>query len=262
MIGVIYVLGVLLISWNLYRTNKDGPSIGDIILNVAAFAALSVLFISAEANAGEVQAKQLLRATAVLVSGYSCTGSGGIVRAPNGKQYLVTNAHVCNCAAFKGKLFSTAEGGELITGRIVKRNWALDLCAAEIPDRAYFLELARTRQFLTRLYTRGYPEGRLTESSGVEMGSVAWVSNFEIAEVGECPPESKVVRGYDGNLKACQIKFITAQTSLYSRPGSSGSPVVDGDGHLVGVISSVDPDAVFDGGMVRYVDVKKFMDGL
>ena len=202
-----------------------------------------------------------LAATTVRVEG-PCTGSASVVVGKSGHHYILTNSHVCMCAGFKHSLFTTYEGGTMLKGKVVKQSWAFDLCAARVEDTVPALKLARRLYPDESVTTRGYPEGRLAVSHGNVLGPIEWDYVFPIAEIGECPKGIPAVRDYNDLIVGCQMHWTSILSNLYSRPGSSGSPVVDDNGDLVGVLSSWHPGDDYDAGQVPYRDLKAFLGSL
>lgn len=205
------------------------------------------------------QALSVLRQTAVMVNGSSCSGSGSVIQGKSGKLYILTNSHVCNCAKYFGSIFVTYEGGETLRAKVIKQSWVADLCAAQIDENKPSLQLAPQLLPLTEVTTRGYPMGRLSESRGLVKGDTSWVWEVEIGELGVCPITSKKIYGMNGNLAGCSMPFRTTLTNLYSRPGSSGSPVVNNNGELVGVVASWHPDSEW---LVPFNELRDFLKGL
>lgn len=205
---------------------------------------------------------ELLAQTVVQVDGSACKGSGSVVRAKSGLTYVLTNAHVCHCANYKNKVFSTRESGALISGVIAKEDWGKDLCAVKVEEQTITLLMGDSPNSFTVIYTRGYPGERLTISKGRMSGLTEWDLSMGVEDIGECPKGSKKQYDTSGILRYCTLHFVSRLSNLYARPGSSGSPVVDGDGGLVGVVSSWHTDSDYDAGLVPYNDVKNFLSGL
>lgn len=208
------------------------------------------------------KATQALRQTVVQVNGTSCTGSGSVVEGKSGKHYVLTNYHVCLCASYQGRLYSTFEGGELVQGKVVKRDSTVDLCAVRVEDTRPALKLGDQLLPFTEVNTRGYPGGRLTESHGQSGGNVEWDADFDISEIGVCPEEASKGYGLNGVIQECRLHFTSTLTNLYGRPGASGSPVVNDNGELVGVVSSWHPGNEYETGMVPFSDVRRFLSAL
>ena len=192
-------------------------------------------------------------------------GTGALVRGKSGKVYVLTNFHVCVGILYRGKFRGALPTGQSYEGKLVKADPQKDLCAAE-PDAGtksvLALNLSRRSRIGQGLYTRGYPNGVLMESHGTLEGEVQWSHDFPIDYVGECGPGMEKRINPWGVLEACGVRFRSSLTNLYSRPGSSGSPVVDVDGNLVGVVSSWHYDQDYSAGIVTYDQVKAFLDTL
>lgn len=223
----------------------------------AVIGLLSVLF---EAQAKADIAFDKLKDATVQVEGLNCSGSGSIVKSKSNKKYILTNNHVCNCVKFKGNVNAFYDDGLMITGKVFKESWASDLCASLIKEDRPALELAPGPS--SELRTRGYPQRHVADSVGHTTKLINWSTLFEIGEIGECPEGSKTLRGDNGNIEECELSFVSMGTTLYARPGSSGSPVVNSKGELVGVMSSWDHKDNYSGAMVPYNQLKKFLETL
>jgi S1-C subfamily serine protease len=233
-----------------------------LVITLLAILVLVLMVITFPAQADTGKGMDSLRKTVVQVNGTGCMGSGSIVEGKSGKRYIVTNAHVCHCTRWKGNINATFETGELVVGKIVKQEWASDLCAARVVKDLPALKLAPNLLPLQEVNTRGYPGGRLTESHGRVRGMVDWEFAMDISMLGECPAGSKKQYGFDGVLYSCLFRWTSVVTDLYSRPGASGSPVVDDNGGLVGVVSSWLAGSDSESGMVPFHQVKRFLEGL
>lgn len=218
----------------------------------------SIAFSATHSKASEI-ASSNLKDTALHLS----VGSGSVVQGGSGRKYILTNFHVCHAMKWKGEIAGNFEGGRLLIGRVVKESPTSDLCAAVIREDSPALKFSSSMLLpLSKVTSRGYPMGILSESHGQVYDSIKWDYDASIEEEGECPEGTNKLYWLDGNLKACTFHFTSTLTSLYARPGSSGSPVVNEEGELVGVISSHHGDRVFEGGMVTQAQLIEFMKGL
>lgn len=188
-------------------------------------------------------------------------GSGSIVEGPSGQKYLLTNQHVCNVGSWLGFMRGNYEDGGLIQGKITRGSWKVDLCATRVPKETLGLKIAERLSHKEQLYTRGYPYGVLSQTTGQYLGKSEWDYTYGISEVGECPPVSHPLRDGLGHIYGCRVHYVDNVTNMYSRPGSSGSPVVNISGDLVGVMSSWDAETDT-GGMVPLEEIQEFMKGL
>jgi S1-C subfamily serine protease len=190
-------------------------------------------------------------------------GSASLVTAPSGKAYILTNWHVCLEENWKGQILGRFDNGRAVSGRISKESPLLDLCAALIEGNYPSLTIAKQASFNEKIVTRGYPLGIVTESEGIIGTETTWEHSIEIERVGECPEGFTAERSLANNrIEACTVHWTSYLTSLYSRPGSSGSPVVNAAGDLLGVVSSWHPARRFEAGVVPLSSVQKFFRGL
>lgn len=185
-------------------------------------------------------------------------GSGSIVEGASGNNYLLTNWHVCNSGAHHGMMRANFEGGRLVEGPIVKINPVTDLCAVRIHKQPHALRIGAVLKTGSKIFTRGYPFDVLSESEGYLIGNESWSSFYPIQEVGECFKGSQVLREPSGIITGCTVISHCNMINVYVRPGSSGSPVVDSLGNIVGVVSSwaTQEDQ---GGMVTLEDLRAFL---
>jgi S1-C subfamily serine protease len=190
-------------------------------------------------------------------------GSGFIVKAPSGKKYLLTNSHVCMVSRWKGTIKATYESGQIIVGKVIKDSLAADLCAIQVDQKLDALTLGASLRPRDGVCTRGYPVGVLTESCGVVGGMSLWQHMFPIEYLGECPADTtKQYHLGTGRLIGCLKAYTSTLTSLYARPGSSGSPVVNTEGELVGVVSDWQPGNDTEAGIVPIRTMLNFMGSL
>lgn len=223
----------------------------------AGFLGGVVALLGQEVKASEVDAYKRLSQSAVHIS----NGSGFIVRAPSGAKYLISNWHVCSSATVHKRLHANYQDGTSVEGPVVKLDPHVDLCAARVSKFHLGLTPAPKLDPKEQVYTRGYPYGILSQTTGQYLGVSEWGYTYSIEEVGECFKGS--IKAYDhaDRLSGCHITYRVNLTNLYSRPGSSGSPVVNGAGDLVGVMSSWD-SVKDEGGMVPLDQIKEFLGDL
>lgn len=227
------------------------------LLKTALLAFVISLIYGFVAHADSNTAFTKLRASTVHIA----IGSGFIVEGKSGKHYLLTNWHVCNSGQWLGKMAASFESGKVVRGPIVKSDPLVDLCASRVMDDTPALKVAKVLRKGQMIYTRGYPFQVLSESAGQLTDKTTWEFTFDISEVGRCFKGSTEVINGMGNVTGCEVHYTDNITNLYSRPGSSGSPVVDDNGDIVGVMSSWDSrhDA---GGMVTLEAVTEFLKSL
>lgn len=214
---------------------------------------VALLMVSTAAQAN--QAQELLRATVVHVGG---SGSGALVKAKSGKVFVLTNWHVCVAAGFEREILMSYPDGRSFRGSVVGSSATKDLCVLTAPQGVPSLAVSPDYRYgAAKVYTRGFPDGVLGESEGRALRPLVWAHTFPIEFVGECPKGSRHARSPSGRLLGCEIQYLAVLLSLHSRPGASGSPVVDEAGKLVMVIASYHPNE--GAGAVSYEDVREFL---
>lgn len=228
---------------------------------------LSVLFAASSISNDKVYDK-LIKATA-----HVQYGTGFYLKYKN-KTYLVTNAHICNRqeSRYTKKVY-------LITGKyeiFTKLNVYTDICVSQTTTpNLIALTLGDKNYKNQELDTFGFPSdvpnpkgGR--RSHGILKDYMTWSYNYDFTDVSECEDgttncsdeEKECPRNAKANGKFCRIEHYQAVTSLYSVGGSSGSPVVDDNGNLVGIIASSAFPNEFAAGIVPLQSIKEFLDTL
>lgn len=183
------------------------------------------------------------------------TGTGFIIKGKSGKKYFATAWHVCD--------------GEWAQSPGVIKDADHDICAKPYVGPESGLKVAPEYSPNEPIFSRGYPrlgsERRLTHTEGFWYGNTEFTSTYSSPKDKGCVDGGKPL--FDlMNEVMCERRWIQNQTTLFVRPGSSGSPVVNGDGQLVGIVSTYDlrsPDFKTEaGGIVQHKDVKAFFDKL
>jgi len=225
-------------------------------LSLFAFVVVASYFITKTAHA---DVTQNLRACTVRVE----KATGSIVFGKSGQRYILTNWHVCQLFRAKQKsLEAVYDDDTTVFGPIVVSDSSVDLCAAKITDQVPALQMTPHNR-VKDVVTRGYPGGLVNESHGYTKERIVWSYELAVELIGTCPENSKVNYYQNGKVRSCTFTWTNILTNLYSRPGSSGSPVLDNEGFLAGVISSHDSNlSDFAGGMVPTEDVRAFLDKL
>lgn len=190
-------------------------------------------------------------------------GTGGIVLGKSGQAYLLTNFHVCIDAKIDGEIVGSYEDGITVRGPVVEEDVRGDLCLAKVRATKGALTLGYAPKMGQHLTTRGYPYGILGEYEGVVMGYTEFDYTYPIEHLGECPKYTHKRYGHNGRVMGCDVTNQNTVTTVYSAPGSSGSPVVDDTGALVGVVEShlhAGPKNKGNAGLVPYIFVKAILE--
>lgn len=160
-------------------------------------------------------------------------GTGFVVTAPSGKKYILTNRHMCEHGATNLEKFYN----RLVPLRIIEVAQHTDLCLLESVPSLPSLELAY------------HPPGIGDELDVWGYGMLMPLTHTHGLFIGEIS---------DGPVWD-QFMFSTAYTTVPVLPGNSGSPVLDVDGRVVGVVfasgESIDNRAL----IIPWEDVKAFL---
>ena len=181
-------------------------------------------------------------------------GTGFALEAPSGQTYLVTNAHVCEHALKDGNsdnLLLVIRDGGMLKRQVLEISNKTDLCIIEGWPGIKGLKLGENTNIGNLVFAVGHP---LLGSTTMTMGEVR---SFEDVTVLRPIFNNKLFKGTPcnkakneahmspkffettrfGNSKECLVsekKAIATSVSIY--PGSSGSPLVDKSGKVVGVM--------------------------
>lgn len=175
----------------------------------------------------------------VKVMGISGGHGSGFSVIHNDKNFIITNAHVCEMAEDGKLLVQYAYSSHKYVATVYKIDDSHDLCAIN-SVRGFFssgLTVAdRYPHVGETLHSLGYPSyNNLTMSSGEYTG----FSDVELqAELinGKCLGELRTFQTIFGEFEACVRVFPAYELTTAVYPGSSGSVLFNDYGKVVGVI--------------------------
>lgn len=170
------------------------------------------------------------------------SGTGFAVKTKKGHKVIVTNAHVCE--GFR-QMYSTYEE-ETYKLNVIKISKKTDLCMLQAPKSIPALKLASNVDVDQEIYTVGFPysEYMVTESGkykGPTEAAAPWDVPIEKCKGRDYLKVRIIPTPGDAGLVVPKRVCIGAFddmifTTIISAPGASGSPIVDGQGKIVGVI--------------------------
>ena len=202
-------------------------------------------------------------------------GTGFVVTTKSGKQVIVTNAHVCDMN--KGKpVFAVGhrKGSKLreysrLFVKPIKFYDMHDLCIVEVPKDIKFKSLKLADKVLvdSKVTIVGYPVVTLLSSSSGHYRGLYPVSLPYDLEPQRCigtkySVQTVPIKQKDGTKIDKQICFMSAVfmfTDALGDHGQSGSPALNKDGEVVGVMSLVNGQARPFASLVPLTYLKAFL---
>lgn len=212
-------------------------------------------------------------------------GTGFQVEAPSGESYIMTNSHVCEYAlkdADSKNLLLVIRGDHAIKRRVLEIDGKSDLCIIEGWPGVAGLKLGSEAAVGDIVSAVGHPQlGPTTLTSGEVTAFVPVSIVHHIMKSGDkkmdklfggtdepCDQPKNEVKMqpiyflgmiYLGDAKMCMVNETNAvATNVQILPGSSGSPLVDRFGRVVGVVFAADMKANW-GFAVNFEHLQSFL---
>jgi hypothetical protein len=227
--------------------------------------AISLALLSA-CNFVDARNNNLLNNNVVKVTKVSNDTSGGTgfyLDMGDNSTFVVTNAHVCE--NYDHMVVQPIKNSGKSILKVVKADMAVDLCLlrSNKPRGNKGLKVSRMVTSFTRATMMGFA---LLEQLNPQHG---YATNFDQVEVF-LPVKEKTAKCFNGTdpvwfgmlgiplLKVCIIPYYVHRTTLEVYPGNSGSPVINDDGDVIGVISGANTITNY-GHMVPLSSLRTFL---
>lgn len=197
-------------------------------------------------------------------------GTGFQIKAPSGKLFVLTNAHICSIG---NPLVAHKQNGDTQMINVVEIYKEHDLCLMEPVDGLRPLSIASSLNIHERVWLIGHPALRpLTLESGHFVGNIdinlaTKCSQAEIEENARKLNEL-IKRGItpDDLEEALRLMFNVCLKKMESQHinniaygGNSGSPVVNAFGNVIGVLFAGRRDQATASHTVPLADIQEFL---
>lgn len=164
-------------------------------------------------------------------------GTGFTVKADSGNLFVITNAHVC----VGGPVFSLYDSkGNKTKTNIVEVSDKHDICLLEAPKGARPLVLAEQVYKNSKAYAVGYPlSGAVMMGDGYIRATTKFIHPMNEIPLAACDFGAFHVRVDPMGNAHCIYEDAALITTITYDQGGSGSPVVNSEGEVLGVVNIV-----------------------
>ena len=169
----------------------------------------------------------------------------------SGKTFILTNWHVCQDVQNRLIIKQPSSKPKVeYKLPIIGIDPAHDLCI--LPFKGEGLKLAKSYNIGERVAVLGHPNG--VKEVVVSMGRILYKHDVNL----NFPASPTVSYCIPQNRFTCSIRMNVVDTSAFGIPGSSGGPVINMDGEVIGIINNSIHETK-SGSMIPLEDIKRFL---
>lgn len=192
--------------------------------------------------------KALLRNSVVYIVNESEKGGGTgfLVKNDNGREYIITNRHVCRGTIQSDGSVKVKTDEKVIKRKVIEISTESDLCIIESGFDQKALKMADEYELESEAYVMGHPYlNPLTFVHGELIADVTigLIDHPMTAEDNECSGEGQHAEKINMlffTVEVCIQDYKSISTTIPTFPGNSGSPMVNEKGEVIGVIFAGD----------------------
>jgi len=201
-------------------------------------------------------------------------GTGYHIKAPSGKTYIMTNRHVCEMMP-ENEIFVNSPSGAVYAKKIIERDTNTDLCLVEGLDGVSGLDLSSGRlSYGQTVAAIGHPEllpvtmtmGEVIGPESVNIG--LGIIGRDLTQEACLKYNNRNIQTYGlgqgglllGMVEVCTEHVNAIVTTVPIYHGSSGSPVVNFWGKVVGTMFAIGEEG-FWGRFVTATSIKDLLKG-
>ena len=237
---------------NAPKKSSKLKSLGKLLTKLLAYGGCAALSLILTVKSPELHSKWMRHKVGTRVftmkphDKYPGGGTGFQVEAASGKSFVITNDHVCEVSTDKQTMVAIDESGNSYKLKILQKSDYSDLCILEGVPNLSGLKLGSNVSLGDIVEAVGHPsllplttaKGEVIAVTDVDILH-AWIKEdiyMDGIDESECSkPKNEITRSGGGRLACLDITKGAYQTNMVIRPGSSGSPVVNSWGNVVGV---------------------------
>ena len=182
-------------------------------------------------------------------------GTGFVTLAKSGEQVIITNAHICELNLITPIFLVFGRQGESLRSLYkflviaIKKDDAHDLCIVSVPPdlKVKSLPLADKAIIDSHIYIIGYPNTTLLSASdgyirGYKLINEPYEIPFKLCIGKKHYIKTDSIKNENGKIVPIQVCYQQAEfmfTDALGEFGQSGSPGLNGDGEVIGVMSMI-----------------------